>query len=56
VSLVMNYTTAYQMIQRCAHVKSGESILVHSAAGGVGTALLQLGKLANLKMYWDSIL
>ena len=49
VSLVLNYTTAYQMLQRCARVKSGEIILVHGAAGGVGTALLQLGKLVNLK-------
>src|SRR5512133_77764 len=40
VSLVLNYTTAYQMLHRCAHIKSGESILVHGAAGGVGTALL----------------
>jgi NADPH:quinone reductase-like Zn-dependent oxidoreductase len=52
VSLILNYTTAYQMLHRCADIKSGETILIHSnAAGGVGTALLQLGKLANLKMY-----
>ncbi|HKU83980.1 MAG TPA: medium chain dehydrogenase/reductase family protein [Candidatus Nitrosocosmicus sp.] len=51
VSLVLNYTTAYQMLHRCAHIKSGETILVHGAAGGVGTALLQLGNLENLKMY-----
>jgi NADPH:quinone reductase-like Zn-dependent oxidoreductase len=51
VSLVLNYTTAYQMLHRCAHIKPGEIILIHGAAGGVGTALLQLGKLANLKMY-----
>ncbi len=53
VSLVLNYITAYQMLHRCAHVKPGEIILINGgAAGGVGTALLQLGKLANLnKMY-----
>jgi NADPH:quinone reductase-like Zn-dependent oxidoreductase len=51
VSLVLNYTTAYQMLHRCAHIKPGETILIHGAAGGVGTALLQLGKLENLKMY-----
>src|SRR5215207_11077777 len=51
VSLVLNYTTAYQMLHRCAHIRSGEIILIHGAAGGVGTALLQLGKLTNLKMY-----
>jgi NADPH2:quinone reductase len=52
VSLILNYTTAYQMLHRSADIKSGETILIHgNAAGGVGTALLQLGKLANLKMY-----
>ena len=40
VSVDLNYITAYQMLHRCAHIKSGESILVHGAAGGVGTALL----------------
>jgi NADPH:quinone reductase len=35
VSLVLNYTTAYQMLHRYAHIKSGETILVHGAAGGV---------------------
>lgn len=40
------------MLHRCANIRSGETILIHgNAAGGVGTALLQLGKLANLKMY-----
>jgi len=49
VSLVLNYITAYQMLHRCAHIKSGENILINGgAAGGVGTALLQLGKLVNL--------
>ena len=50
-SLVLNYVTAYQMLHRIAKVQAGQSILVHGAAGGVGTALLQLGKLAGLKMY-----
>src|SRR5215218_6321938 len=49
VSLVLNYTTAYQKLHRCAEIRSGETILIHGAAGGVGTALLQLGKLLNLK-------
>jgi NADPH:quinone reductase-like Zn-dependent oxidoreductase len=55
VSLVLNYTTAYQMLHRCAHIKLGESILINGgAAGGVGTALLQLGKLANLKKMYGT--
>lgn len=51
VSLVLNYVTAFQMLQRAARVKAGERILVHGAAGGVGTALLQLGHLMRLEMY-----
>jgi NADPH:quinone reductase-like Zn-dependent oxidoreductase len=55
VSLVLNYTTAYQMLHRCAHIRSGETILINGgAAGGVGTALLQLGKLANLKKMYGT--
>ncbi len=50
-SLVLNYITAYQMLHRVAQVKPGERILIHGAAGGVGTALLQLGKLASVQMY-----
>jgi len=51
VSLVLNYITAYQMLHRSAKVKPGQRVLIHGAAGGVGTALLQLGRLAELKMY-----
>jgi len=51
VSLVLNYITAYQMMHRSAKVKSGQRALIHGAAGGVGTALLQLGRLAGLEMY-----
>ncbi len=51
VSLVLNYVTAYQMLHRLVHIKAGERILVHGAAGGVGTALLQLGSLLHLEMY-----
>jgi len=51
VSLVLNYITAYQMMHRSAKVKAGQRALVHGAAGGVGTALLQLGRLAGLEMY-----
>jgi NADPH:quinone reductase-like Zn-dependent oxidoreductase len=51
VSLVLNYTTAYQLIHRIAKLRQGESVLIHGAAGGVGTAALQLGKLVGLKMF-----
>jgi NADPH2:quinone reductase len=51
VSLVLNYVTAYQMMHRSAKVRRGQRVLIHGAAGGVGTALLQLGRLAGLEMY-----
>jgi NADPH:quinone reductase-like Zn-dependent oxidoreductase len=51
VSLVLNYITAYQMLHRSAKVKPGQRVLIHGASGGVGTALLQLGRLAGLEMY-----
>jgi len=51
VSLILNYITAYQMLHRSAKVKPGQSVLIHGAAGGVGSALLQLGRLAQLEMY-----
>jgi NADPH:quinone reductase len=51
VCLVLNYITAYQMMHRSAKVKAGQRVLIHGAAGGVGTALLQLGRLAGLEMY-----
>jgi NADPH:quinone reductase len=51
VSLVLNYVTAHQMLHRSAKVKLGQRVLIHSAAGGVGSALLQLGRLAGLEMY-----
>ncbi len=51
VSLVLNYVTAYQMLHRSARVKPGQRVLIHGASGGVGSALLQLGRLAGLEMY-----
>jgi NADPH2:quinone reductase len=51
VSLVLNYITAYQMMHRSVHVKPGQRALIHGASGGVGSALLQLGRVAQLEMY-----
>jgi NADPH:quinone reductase-like Zn-dependent oxidoreductase len=51
VSVVLNYITAYQMMHRSVHVKPGQRALIHGASGGVGTALLQLGRLAGLDLY-----
>ena len=50
VSLVFPYMTAYQMLHRTARVTSGETVLVHGAAGRVGTAALELGAVAGLRL------
>jgi NADPH:quinone reductase-like Zn-dependent oxidoreductase len=50
-SLVLNYATAYQLIHRIAKLRQSDSVLIHGAAGGMGTAALQLGSLAGLKMF-----
>ncbi len=51
VCVVINYLTAHMVMHRVAKVQPGERILVHGAAGGVGSALLDLGKLVGLEMY-----
>jgi len=51
VTLILNYTTAYQMLKRAANVSHGDKILIIGASGGVGNALLDLGRLKGLKMY-----
>ena len=41
-AMPVSYLTAYHMLFRVAGVRPGERVLVHMAAGGVGTAVLQL--------------
>jgi NADPH2:quinone reductase len=49
--LVVNYLTAHQHLHDIGGARRGERMLVHGAAGGVGTAVVQLGQLAGLEMY-----
>jgi NADPH2:quinone reductase len=51
VCLILNYVTAYQMLHRSARAETGETALVHGAAGGVGTALLQLARQHGIRTY-----
>lgn len=43
-ALVLNYHTAYFSLRLRGRLKEGETVLVHGAAGGVGTASLQVAK------------
>jgi NADPH:quinone reductase-like Zn-dependent oxidoreductase len=47
----LNYFIAHQMLHRVAKVRPGTRLLVHGAAGGVGTAVLQLARLAGVESY-----
>ena len=50
-AVILNYVTAWQMIHRVAKVQSGGTALVTGASGGVGTAALQLLRLAGVRTY-----
>ena len=51
VVLVLNYLVAYQIIHRVVQAQPKQKALIVGASGGVGTAFLDLGRLAGLKMY-----
>ncbi len=50
-AVILNFVTAWQMIHRTAKVEAGRVALVTGASGGVGTAALQLLRLAGVKTY-----
>jgi NADPH:quinone reductase len=43
-ALILNYHTAYFSLAMRGRLKEGETVLVHGAAGGVGTAVLQVAR------------
>src|SRR5689334_18247097 len=45
----LNYLTGLFALVRRARAQAGETLLVHGAAGGVGTAAVQLGKALGLR-------
>ncbi|GAB4115584.1 MAG: hypothetical protein OHK0057_35010 [Thermoflexibacter sp.] len=49
-SLLYNYGTSYHALKDRAGLKSGETLLVLGAAGGVGLAAVELGKLMGAKV------
>jgi NADPH2:quinone reductase len=49
-TVVVNGITAWQMLHHKARVRSGQTVLVHGAAGGVGTTLVQLARHAGVRV------
>jgi NADPH:quinone reductase-like Zn-dependent oxidoreductase len=50
-TLILSWTTAYQLLHRVARVQRGQRVLVQGAAGAVGQALLTLGRMAGLELW-----
>jgi NADPH2:quinone reductase len=48
--LPMNYLTAHLALVRRGGLRRGESLLVHGSAGGLGTALVQVGKAVGARV------
>lgn len=51
LALATQYCTAYFAAYNMANIQEGEKILIHAAAGGVGTAIIQLANLKNCEIY-----
>ncbi|MFB9904630.1 medium chain dehydrogenase/reductase family protein [Allokutzneria oryzae] len=49
-AVAMNGVTAWQMLHETARVRPGQTVLVHGAAGGVGSLLVQLARLAGARV------
>lgn len=45
LGLIVQGTTAWMLLRQSAHLEAGESVLVHAAAGGVGSIAVQLARL-----------
>ncbi len=44
LSFIVQGTTAWLLLRKSAHLEPGESVVVHAAAGGVGSIAVQLAK------------
>lgn len=50
-TLILSWTTAYQMLHRSARADRGQRILMHGAGGAVGQALLSLARIAGIEAW-----
>lgn len=54
VASLLNYMTAYCILEQIAKVNMGDAVYIQGASGGVGVALAQIGKLKALNMFGTS--
>lgn len=50
LSMLVQGTTAWHLLKTMAHVKAGETVVIHAAAGGVGTVAIQLARMWGAKV------
>jgi synaptic vesicle membrane protein VAT-1 len=50
-ALILDWVTAYEMLERSAKVTRGQRIFVHGLSGSVGTALLHLAQLRGAEVF-----
>jgi len=48
--MLIQGTTAWHLLKTMGHLKAGDSVVVHAAAGGVGTIAIQLAKMWGAKV------
>lgn len=46
----IHYLTAYHALTTVAHARAGETVLIHAAGGGVGTATVQIARILGLRV------
>lgn len=50
-TLILSWTTAFQLLHRSAKVQAGQRVLIHGAGGAVGQALITLATLARIECW-----
>ena len=50
LAMLVQGSTAWHILKTVGHLKAGESVVVHAAAGGVGSVAIQLAKLWEAKV------
>ncbi|WP_112323410.1 medium chain dehydrogenase/reductase family protein [Oceanibium sediminis] len=55
LSMILSSVTPFQMLNRVARARAGQSLLIHGAGGAVGTAMLQLARDAGITAFGTDV-